>query len=109
VYAQELLALSPKQLSADILRHMQICLKLRGIRTLTPFVTSGTVRLRCVSKSQIWTKLLILVLTCSEFQRQSEENFELSQIYEAQLQENSADNEAMMYEQEQFGAEMEQD
>ncbi len=49
------------------------------------------------------------MLTCSEFQRQSEENFELSQIYEAQLQENSADNEAMMYEQEQFGAEMEQD
>ncbi len=51
-----------------------------------------------------------MMLSCPEFQRQSEENFELSQIYEAQLQENSADNnESMMYDQEQFGNEMEQD
>ncbi len=49
-------------------------------------------------------------LSHSEFQRQCEENFELSQIYEAQLQENTNENnESMMYDQEQPGDEMEQD
>ncbi len=50
------------------------------------------------------------MISRSEFQRQVDENFELSQIYEAQLQENTTENnEPMMYEQEQFGNEMEQD
>ncbi len=64
--------------------------------------------------ASIWLQGSATLLTStlsSEFQRQSEENFELSQIYEAQLQENSTENHecTMMYEQEQFGNEMEQD
>jgi hypothetical protein len=50
------------------------------------------------------------MLPRSEFQSQCDENFELSKIYEAQLQENTnEENDSMMYEQEQFGNEMEQD